>query len=311
MEFYFTEGRADCNYEAIIHKLSYVSDFNNNNAHNIKINGLVLDMEPWAENDSFDWLDDYLTAMQQVNAYCKQIGIKFNMCIPGWFDSYEPVITQKPNFYKEVIDLCDEVSIMNYVKTSCVEDISNEVEYAKSNNKTVISLSECQPPVEGIVTEDLTYYYDGPNTMLIDWYRITDTYDYKNLDFGIHDYRNAMLKWLDEDRLDISKSNMVAQYKFDKSIYDNLIPEFNAEFTNYEIVDEYLDTEDIVITSTETMLLMNYDAEPDEYGILTTEYEVEHISELEAIAPDALASSIDITSVVRVKFILIQEFNKS
>jgi hypothetical protein len=57
-----------------------------------------------------------------------------------------------------------------------------------------------------------------------------------------------------------------------------LIPEFNAEFTNYEIVDEYLDTEDIVTTSTETMMLMNYDAEPDEYGVLTTEYEVENIS---------------------------------
>lgn len=34
---------------------------------------------------------------------------------------------------------------------------------------------------------------------------------------------------------------IIAQYKFDKSIYANLIPEFNPEFTNYEIVDEYLD----------------------------------------------------------------------
>ena len=70
---------------------------------------------------------------------------------------------------------------------------------------------------------------------------------------------------------------LIAQYKFDKSIYDNLIPEFNSEFTNYEIVDEYLDTEDIVTTTTETMMIMDYDAEPDEYGILTTEYEVENI----------------------------------
>ena len=80
----------------------------------------------------------------------------------------------------------------------------------------------------------------------------------------------------------IEVTYLIAQYKFDKSIYENLLPEFNAEFTNYEIVDEYLDTEDIVITSTETMLLMNYDAEPDEYGILTTEYEVENISTFSA-----------------------------
>jgi surface protein len=74
----------------------------------------------------------------------------------------------------------------------------------------------------------------------------------------------------------------IAEYKFDKSIYANLIPEFNAEFTNYEIVDEYLDTEDIVATSMETMLLMDYNAEPDEYGILTTEYEVENVNTFSA-----------------------------
>ena len=75
---------------------------------------------------------------------------------------------------------------------------------------------------------------------------------------------------------------LIAKYKFDKSIYDNLMPEFNAEFTNYEIVDEYLDTKDIVTTSTETMTIMNYDAEPDEYGVLTTEYEVENVSTFSA-----------------------------
>ena len=74
----------------------------------------------------------------------------------------------------------------------------------------------------------------------------------------------------------------IAEYKFYKSIYDNLIPEFNSEFTDYEIVDEYLDTEDIVVTNTETMMIMNYDAEPDEYGVLTTEYEVENISTFSA-----------------------------
>ena len=75
---------------------------------------------------------------------------------------------------------------------------------------------------------------------------------------------------------------LVAQYKFDKSIYDNFIPEFNTEFTNYEIVDEYLDTEDIMTTSTETMMLFNSDSVPDEYGVLTTEYEIENISTFNA-----------------------------
>ena len=77
----------------------------------------------------------------------------------------------------------------------------------------------------------------------------------------------------------VTNKQLIAQYKFDKSIYENLIPEFNAEFTNYEIVDEYLDTVNMINTTTETIMLMDYNAEPDEYGVLTTEYEVETTSE--------------------------------
>ena len=48
-----------------------------------------------------------------------------------------------------------------------------------------------------------------------------------------------------EGRTKITR-RLITQYKFDKSIYDNLIPEFNPESTNYEIVDVCFDTEDIV-----------------------------------------------------------------
>lgn len=41
---------------------------------------------------------------------------------------------------------------------------------------------------------------------------------------------------------------LIAKYKFDKSIYDNLIPEFNAEFINYEITDEYVDADANIVT---------------------------------------------------------------
>ena len=77
----------------------------------------------------------------------------------------------------------------------------------------------------------------------------------------------------------VTDKQLIAQYKFDKSIYANLIPEFNAGFTDYEIVDEYLDTVNMINTTTGTIMLMDYNAEPDEYGVLTTEYEVETTSE--------------------------------
>ena len=78
----------------------------------------------------------------------------------------------------------------------------------------------------------------------------------------------------------VAKLKVIAKYKFDSSLYD-LIPEFNSGF-KYTYIDEYLDTEDINITSTETMMVMGYNAEPDEYGILTTEYEVENVSTFSA-----------------------------
>ena len=75
---------------------------------------------------------------------------------------------------------------------------------------------------------------------------------------------------------------LIVKYKFDKSICEDLIPEFNTGYNSYEIVDEYLNTEDIVTTTTETIMIMNHDAELDEYGVLTTEHEVENVSTFSA-----------------------------
>ena len=44
-----------------------------------------------------------------------------------------------------------------------------------------------------------------------------------------------------------SNGYLIAQYKFDKSIHENLIPIFNTEFINYDIIDEPSDN--IIIRS--------------------------------------------------------------
>ena len=70
-----------------------------------------------------------------------------------------------------------------------------------------------------------------------------------------------------------SKGILIAKYKFDCS-KANLFPEFNEGF-EYVFVDEQIDERDVMSVNRETVTVMTYDAEPDEYGILTTEYEVE------------------------------------
>lgn len=66
---------------------------------------------------------------------------------------------------------------------------------------------------------------------------------------------------------------LIAKYKFDCS-KANLFPEFNEGF-EYTYIDEQEQQVDVMTVDTETIVLMTYNAEPDEYGILTTEVEVE------------------------------------
>jgi len=66
---------------------------------------------------------------------------------------------------------------------------------------------------------------------------------------------------------------LIAQYTFDKSIQDNLLPMFNEEFVNYEIVDEYLNTQNVLSTNPTLLINLDENDEPDQYPIMSTEYE--------------------------------------
>lgn len=82
------------------------------------------------------------------------------------------------------------------------------------------------------------------------------------------------IKAISEGKIIESKSKgiLIVKYKFDCS-KANLFPEFNEGF-EYVFVDEQIDERDVMSVNRETVTVMAYDAEPDEYGVLTTEYEV-------------------------------------
>lgn len=88
-------------------------------------------------------------------------------------------------------------------------------------------------------------------------------------------YNGKCIKAMSEGKVMESKSKgiLIAKYKFDCSKAD-LFPEFNEGF-EYTFVDEQIDEADVLTVDRETVTIMTYDAEPDEYGVLTTEYEVE------------------------------------
>ena len=66
---------------------------------------------------------------------------------------------------------------------------------------------------------------------------------------------------------------LIAKHKFDCSKAD-LFPKFNEGF-EYIFVDEQIDKRDVMSVNRDTVTIMTYGAIPDEYGVLTTEYEVE------------------------------------
>lgn len=89
-------------------------------------------------------------------------------------------------------------------------------------------------------------------------------------------YNGRCIKAMSEGKvINIKTSDkiLIAKYKFDCS-KANLFPEFNEGF-EYVFVDEQVDERDVMSIDRETVTVMTYDAEPDEYGVLTTEYEVE------------------------------------
>ena len=51
---------------------------------------------------------------------------------------------------------------------------------------------------------------------------------------------------------------IIAKYKFNQNIYENFIPEFNSEFTNYTITDE-IDTDGYTIRTIESDSLPTLD----------------------------------------------------
>lgn len=88
-------------------------------------------------------------------------------------------------------------------------------------------------------------------------------------------YNGKCIRPMSESKTMESKSKgiLIAKYRFDCS-KANLFPEFNEGF-EYVFVDEQIDERDVMSVNRETVTVMAYDAEPDEYGVLTTEYEIE------------------------------------
>ena len=192
-------------YDSIKSRIDYVLNFNANNAYNATIDGIVLDIEPWTDSSikETDWSATYLNTISQVYNYCQANSIELQLAIPYWLDT-NSMFENYPDFYKNVIDNCDTIQIMNFNKSGAVNNIKNEIKYAISKNKKVVSIAECNPVNdEHGVTESITFYNDGIDAVHESWLSIYNTYEYNNLCFAYHDFYNAITGWINEGLLPV------------------------------------------------------------------------------------------------------------
>lgn len=155
--------------------------FNKGVGASCPINKIIYDIEAW-DIESIDWEEKYLTTIKDVYSYAKSNNINMGLVIPYWITTVN--IT---NFYKEVIDNCDEIMVMNYNRNTYATTMDSMITYAKTNNKIIYSLAEFQPPNESIA-DNITYFNIGLYTLTQNWLVLQNKYNYEYLSFAYDDY---------------------------------------------------------------------------------------------------------------------------
>lgn len=168
--------------------INKVIDFNNDVQENERVQGVVLDIEPastseWKKNKNTA-LANYVQTQKEIYQEVKKNNMIDISCIPVWFDSTDV------NLLEDLVEnACDGISVMNYSKKKMIENIRNEVTFAKKYNKTVDSVVEFIEPDGDSVTNTISFYNDGIDAAEKKQQEVLDEYQYSKLGKGYHYYK--------------------------------------------------------------------------------------------------------------------------
>lgn len=150
-----------------------------------KLKGIVFDIEPytsqrWKDGEQDLLMKNYVTAMRTVYDVAKGEALRVVLCIPKWFDlEYKEVLI-------ELMDCCDEISVMNYGRTDEYENIADEIEYARARNQDITCIFEFQAVGAHGLTEDKTYHDLGVDIAKQNFEKLYNKAGYSNLKFAYH-----------------------------------------------------------------------------------------------------------------------------
>jgi hypothetical protein len=152
------------------------------------ITAVALDVESyttdaWKESPKQSFLD-YIELMEDACQYAHKSGFKVIQVIPPSLDDIDIGL-----FERFLTSCCDELSIMNYEKSSELTAIQTEVSACSDRNIPVETIYETMPENEYYsVTADNTYFYDSMKSIFASQEKMRSNYG-TNIGFAYHYYR--------------------------------------------------------------------------------------------------------------------------
>lgn len=185
VKLYNLSGAPDWDYEDIKFRLDKIVNFNNT-SEDVKITGMVVDIEPYTlenwDTDSKEILAAYINSLKQAKEYANSQELELIACIPYWYDSgeYEDEL--------EIIikDCCDGVAVMNYYRGKELDHIETEYNFAEKYDKSIVSIFEIDKPTEN--RNDDIYYSDELNVIESTYGELVNKFE--DLGMALHHYSN-------------------------------------------------------------------------------------------------------------------------
>ena len=152
------------------------------------IEKIALDVEVYTQSV---WKDDpqaafaaYVSQMEALYQYAHSAGLEVVQVIPVFYDQIDGDLLA---YFVE--HCCDELSIMNYNKSTQISGIETEVALCRALGMKVETIFETMAYSESHgVTEEITYFYEGMEALQAKRQEILETYDYENLTTSYHHF---------------------------------------------------------------------------------------------------------------------------
>lgn len=179
-------GLAECDLSEIKAHIDALNAYNLSAGASEKITKIALDIETYTYSAWKASPQTYFTAfidkMAEIYTYAHSKGFDVVQVIPTHFDNISV-----SEFRRFLTTCCDEISLMNYTKSTQISAISGEVELCRELNMPIETIFETMPLNEHFsVTEDVTYFYEGFDALAAKRDKILDTYLYENLSVSYH-----------------------------------------------------------------------------------------------------------------------------